>query len=66
MRISVRGYHDILKDIGVNFYLKVFSGVLSQAKRFFEIIQTESNDISSCSKKRGRISDFFNRDAQQC
>jgi hypothetical protein len=34
MRIPVRGYHDSLQDFDFNFYLKVFSGVLSQAKSF--------------------------------
>ncbi|KDR18839.1 zinc finger MYM-type protein 1-like [Zootermopsis nevadensis] len=48
-RISARGYYEILQDFDFNFYLKVFSGVLPQAKELFEIMQTIGN-ISYCSK----------------
>jgi hypothetical protein len=44
--ISAREHHDILKDFYFNFYFKVFSGTLLQAKKLFEIMQTKSNDAS--------------------
>lgn len=36
-----------------------------QAKSLFEIMQTKCNDISYHSRKSVRISEFFNREAQQ-
>jgi hypothetical protein len=35
---SARRYNDILQDVDFNFYLIVFSGVLPQAKKLFEIM----------------------------
>jgi MinD-like ATPase involved in chromosome partitioning or flagellar assembly len=47
-RISARDYDYILQDFDSNLSLKVFSGILQQAKRLFEIMRTERNDINYC------------------
>jgi hypothetical protein len=33
-RVSAREHHDSLQDFDFNFYLKVFSGILSHSKLF--------------------------------
>jgi hypothetical protein len=43
--ISALEYHDILEEFNFDFHLKIFSGILPQAKEHFEIMQTK------CSKK---------------
>jgi hypothetical protein len=67
-RISAQEYvyNDILQDFDFNFCLKLFSGVLMQAKQLFETMQTNSNDISYSSKKKvEQFREFFDREVQE-
>lgn len=49
MCISAQGYHNIVQNLGTNFYLKIFS-VLLETKKLFIIVQTRRNDITAPKK----------------
>lgn len=50
--ISAQEYHDAaLQEFNFNFHLKLFAGILPQAKKLFEIMQTKCKNIRWCSRK---------------
>jgi hypothetical protein len=48
---AARGFLSVLQDFNFNFLLAVFKDLFSVTTVLFDILQTESNDISICIRK---------------